>query len=180
MTTHKRDFRTRLLSRAIINPDTHCWEWAGAKDMWGYGLIKRDGQNRRVHREVFRMWFGPVPAGLEVDHLCFIRHCLNPDHLEAVPGYVNIMRSNGTAAVNARKTHCERGHEYTPENTYVTPAGCRCCRTCRRIRERENYARDPAKSAMRSRQRRLRDLDAVRQQERESARRQREKKRVAS
>lgn len=86
------DLRTRLLSYAIVTPDTFCWEWGRCKDQWGYGLIKDGGKMRRVHRVSYEMWFGDIPAGLEIDHLCYVRHCLNPDHLEAVTGRENNRR----------------------------------------------------------------------------------------
>jgi transcriptional regulator with XRE-family HTH domain len=88
----RHDLRRRLLARSLINPGTNCWEWVGCKDQWGYGLIKRDGVMWRAHRAIYELWFGPIPEGLEIDHLCCVRHCLNPDHLEVVTGAENIRR----------------------------------------------------------------------------------------
>lgn len=170
----RNDLRTRLLARAIINPETCCWEWAGAKTPEGYGRIKRDGAMYATHREAYRLWFAAdVPEGLEIDHLCRVRNCLNPDHLEAVTGRTNKLRSEGFAGLNAAKTHCDSGHEFTPENTYITPAGARSCRECKRENWRESYRRDPEKFAVRSREARLRDIDATRAKEREKAARRR-------
>lgn len=111
---------------------TPCWIWQGNHDRLGYGLI-----NRLEHQGVAHLWFwkqvnGPVPEGLELDHLCRVRLCVNPTHFEAVTHEENVKRGTSFAAVNARKTHCIHGHEFTPENTHVRPNGHRTCRTCRR------------------------------------------------
>jgi HNH endonuclease len=172
-------FRERLLSRAIVNPETSCWEWAGCKDQWGYGYIKDDGRMVRVHRAAYEMWFGPIPGGLEIDHLCFVRHCLNPDHLEAVPGLVNIMRSNAAGAINARKTRCDSGHEFTESNTYIDPSGKRACVECKQARARESYAANPEKEARRRTDHRARNLESVRARERAAKQRQRARRRAA-
>lgn len=74
---------------------------------------------------------GPIPEGLVIDHLCRNRGCVNPDHLEAVTQRENILRGEGLAAANARKTHCPKGHPYSGENLYVVPSsGRRQCRIC--------------------------------------------------
>lgn len=119
---------------------TPCWIWQGGKDRLGYGLI-----NRSEHQGVAHLWFwkmanGPVPEGLELDHLCRVRGCVNPDHFETVTHEENVKRGISFAAVNARKTHCIHGHEFTPENTYRRPgATARECRTCRQIGNRNWY-----------------------------------------
>jgi hypothetical protein len=73
---------------------------------------------------------GPIPEGLTIDHLCRVRHCVNPAHLEAVSERVNILRGNGAGARNARKTHCVKGHAFTPDNLYRDYQGYRRCRRC--------------------------------------------------
>lgn len=84
-----------------------------------------------------------------IDHLCGVRRCVNPEHLEAVTHRENLLRGTGFAAVNAAKTHCPHGHEYTPENTYhnPNPNGGRICRTCKRKRDAERRRRSLAEGA---------------------------------
>jgi len=119
-----------------------CWLWTAGKDRAGYGVF-RDESSRQVgaHRWAYLHLVGPVPGGLELDHLCRNPPCCNPAHLEPVTPRENKMRGIGASAVNAAKTHCIHGHEFTPANTYVTPEGHRSCRTC----HREAKARHQAK-----------------------------------
>jgi hypothetical protein len=129
--------RERLLAKAVINWETGCWEWTANTDPRGYGRIKvggRNGQKAKAYRVSYELAYGPIPEGLTIDHLCRVRHCINPAHLEAVPMVVNTLRGISVPAINARKTHCIRGHEFTPENTYRstngrggTGRGCRAC-----------------------------------------------------
>lgn len=115
-------------------PD-ECWVWGGALNVNGYGAFRssgKDPRNIRAHRFAYEMLVGPIPDGMELDHLCRNRPCCNPAHLEPVTGRVNIMRGKGAPAENARKTHCPEGHEYTEENTYISPSdGWRQCVACR-------------------------------------------------
>lgn len=106
-------------------------------DRWGYG--KTHG-GRVAHKFAYQYVIGLIPDGLTLDHLCTVRHCVNPAHLEPVTMKENLMRGNGFGAKNARKTHCHRGHEFTPENT-LTINGRRVCRPCNRLRLRERYAK---------------------------------------
>lgn len=125
--------RERLLAKAIINWETGCWEWSAHRQSNGYGKIREAGQGSKklfVHRVSYEMFVGPIPAGFQIDHLCRVRHCLNPAHLEAVTPRVNTLRGETITAVNAAKTHCPQGHEYTPENTYMAADGKRSCRGC--------------------------------------------------
>lgn len=89
-----------------------------------------DGSQPLAHRVFYEHHVGPIPLGLTIDHLCKVTRCVNPDHLEPVTQRVNTLRGDGPSAVNARKTHCPHGHEYTPDNTYVRKAGGRICKTC--------------------------------------------------
>ena len=95
-----------------------------------------------AHRFAYETFVGPIPEGLTIDHLCRIRHCVNPEHLEAVTDRVNILRGEGISAQHARATHCPQGHPYDLINTYVAPDGDRDCRDCRRqsmVRYRQRH-----------------------------------------
>lgn len=119
-----------------------CWIWLGAHTD-GYGMWWSRELNRCVlaHRVAYELLVGPIPDGLQLDHLCRVRDCVNPEHLEVVTSRENTLRSPiAPAAVNARKTHCPRGHEYTPENIIwkrnPTGRGCRECDKARKRKER--------------------------------------------
>jgi hypothetical protein len=125
-----------------VNVDD-CWLWDGRLNAHGYGVVSVNGRNLRVHRLSYEQSVGEIPAGMTVDHLChntdescpggsicLHRRCWRPDHLEAVPPGVNVLRGRGPSAGNARKTHCDRGHPFDDANTYWWK-GSRACRACR-------------------------------------------------
>jgi HNH endonuclease len=123
------------LSTKIIVADDGCLEWSGSLRT-GYGKFRgKDGGTTSAHRVVWETFVGPIPEGMDLDHLCRNRKCVNPDHLEPVTRRENLRRgSNGVL-----KTHCKNGHEYTEENTIWRkadpgnrhrPNGSRGCRTC--------------------------------------------------
>lgn len=116
-----------------------CWIWTAAEDGKGYGAFGvAEGLTVKAHRFAYEDLAGPVPAGLQLDHLCRNRLCVNPDHLEPVTNRENTIRglapSTNAARLKAR-THCKYGHEFTAENTRLTREGWRDCRACRRQRE---------------------------------------------
>jgi len=130
--------------------DDGCWIWTAAKTN-GYGVVSIAGRLRRAHRVVYEALVGPIPAGLEIDHLCRNRACVNPAHLEPVTGTENILRSTSPSATHARQTHCKLGHEFTPENTYLRKRGHkteRFCRACMRARDRERYDRKTGRAGV--------------------------------
>ena len=121
--------------------ETGCWLWQGRITPKGYGSYGKLG----AHRLVFEMLRGPVPAGLELDHLCRVRHCVNPDHLEPVTQRANALRGVGACAENAQVTHCPSGHAYEGQNLRVGTNGFRRCRPCTARYQREYQARKRAR-----------------------------------
>jgi hypothetical protein len=110
-----------------------CWEWTGYIAKEGYGKFSVVASKPLLaHRVAYEWKYGPVPKGMELDHLCRVRKCVNPDHLEAVPHATNSQRGETGAYLKAR-THCPKGHEYNEANTYIAKSGSRNCRKCRQI-----------------------------------------------
>lgn len=126
----------RILSK--INKTKDCWLWTGAITGGGYGVTSLNGEHRMAHRAVYGLMVGEIPQGLQLDHLCRVRHCVNPDHLEPVTAQVNTLRGEGISAKLAKRTHCKNGHEYTTENTAIQ-YGWRRCRECNRTAARNAY-----------------------------------------
>ncbi|SRR6266581_4125943 len=118
-----------------------CWEWRGNRNKLGYGRIWIDGRSVLAHRFAFEVAKGKIPPGLEPDHLCRHAWCVRPTHLEAVMHRVNMLRGNTPAARAATTTHCPQGHPYTGPNLYLTRAGHRECRICKRARFLAFHAR---------------------------------------
>jgi hypothetical protein len=127
-----------------------CWEWNGCvKKDAGYGISHRSGRTMQAHRAVWIWLRGPIAPGLQLDHLCRNRRCVNPDHLEPVTPLENTRRAL------ALRTTCRKGHPYTPENTYYHPDGSqKACRTCRREEVRRRHWVKPAEWHERRRARR--------------------------
>lgn len=120
--------------------DEDCWPWLGPITKHGYGRKSRC--NVSAHRLVWEKERGPIPPGLFIDHICRNRRCVNPNHLRPVTPRINsIENSVSPAAINAAKTHCCRGHEFTEENTAII-CGVRQCRICLRVKlQRRHQAR---------------------------------------
>jgi hypothetical protein len=138
----------RFMSK--VSKTETCWLWGGMLAKDGYGLFcfaKR--KTVSAHRWVFTELIGPIADGNEIDHMCFVRNCVNPEHLEQVSHAENVARSiaNGNYAgrheigkFQAAKTHCKRGHEYSKENTYIdTHSGGRRCRACMKAARERRY-----------------------------------------
>jgi HNH endonuclease len=125
-------FPDKIWSRIHVVPQNGCWIWTGSLNPDSYGYVYLDGKTRWLHRLFYEAFKGPIPENTEIDHLCRVRHCCNPEHLEAVPHQVNIDRGNGRKGFFKRQC-CIHGHPYTPETTYISPKGVRACRICRTV-----------------------------------------------
>lgn len=119
---------------AKFHREGECWVWHAFKTRDGYGRFRTGVLSGGAHRASYEHFTGPIPAGLQVDHLCRNRACVRPDHLEAVSQQENVRRGVGITATNKRKTHCSEGHAFSPENTYIGARGNRFCRTCAKER----------------------------------------------
>jgi len=134
------------VSEYLFYGDSLCWEWRGTKSpTTGYGQFKSDGRRgaklSSPHRFAYEYFIGPIPDGYEVDHLCQVRHCCNPLHLEAVTVQENRKRRD------ALKTHCKYGHELSGDNLLNSKSGIRKCRLCNRERVKKFHQRNPGKDA---------------------------------
>lgn len=116
-----------------------CWEWTAAKTSKvpgkGYGVIRVNGRCVVAHRLAWELLVGTIPADRVVDHLCRNRLCVNPDHMEIVTFAENVRRGSSGLYLK-HKTHCKRGHAFTPDNIYPKDGRHRECRTCRRLHVR--------------------------------------------
>lgn len=123
-------------------PMSGCWIWTGAEANGGYGTLgggpRGDRWQAKAHRYAYEALVGDIPVELELDHLCRVRACVNPNHLEPVTRAINMARSPLTPHMRKFYTHCKRGHEFTPENT-GGGGRQRYCRECERLRYHTNY-----------------------------------------
>lgn len=138
-----------------IDPSSGCWLWLGSVSGRGYGRIQAGGKSRAAHRVSYEEATGTtIPEGMLCDHKCRTRLCINPDHLRIVDSRTNIVEnSTSVSAINAVKTHCINGHEFTPENTNLRTrknGPMRICRICqaessRKYKRRKRQALAQAK-----------------------------------
>lgn len=121
-----RDPLERFLSMTDQDRPDGCWLWTGNLQANGYSSFYVNGRTVRAHRWAYEHFVGPISEGLQIDHLCRVRRCVNPTHLEPVTARENTRR--------AMRSRCVNGHPFTDENTYMH-GGKRYCRTCRRNRQ---------------------------------------------
>ncbi len=124
-----------------FHADNGCIIWTGTKTKEGYGFIVAEGTNKSTHRVAYELAKGVIPDGLFIDHLCRNPSCINPDHLEAVTQKINNLRGMSPWAINARKTHCNKGHPLSGANfaMYKGRKGIRY-RQCRKCQMDRYYA----------------------------------------
>jgi hypothetical protein len=134
------DHRAYIAARITID-DRGCWVWQRARQRNGYGKARLSERDWLAHRLSYEAHIGPIPDGMQIDHLCRNRACVKPAHLEPVTVRQNLLRGQGVTAREAAQTHCIHGHPFTGPNLYLDPRGRRQCRQCRRAAGRRRYER---------------------------------------
>lgn len=129
--------------RERLTKTESCWLWTGVINVDGYAMFWNGKRTIGAHRWSYEHFVGPIPKGLELDHLCRVRHCVNPSHLEPVTHQENVRRAG--PPWNAGATHCKNGHELTTENTRMR-GSCRICRACAAECQRRYRARQAARA----------------------------------
>lgn len=125
---------------SYVDRTGECWLWTGwARESRNapYGIFSFAGRDRRAHRWIYEQLVGPIPDGMQIDHLCRRTLCVRPEHLEPVSGHENILRGTSPVAVNAAKTHCVHGHPLSGSNLRMALSRglpTRRCRECERER----------------------------------------------
>lgn len=127
----------------LLPVESGCWEWQGGRTPDGYGKVSRRMKTLLVHRVVYADHHGPIPEGMQIDHLCGNQPCSNPEHLEAVTPRTNSQR--WVDRPESKKTHCKHGHPFDDENTRLRQGKWRVCVACQKRRGREQTLRAQAK-----------------------------------
>jgi len=142
---HVRKWSPQKFLSVLKVQEDGCWIWPGKSDGSGYGVIHHNGKNLRTHKYSYTVVFGRVVTKEVLHHICHNKLCVNPDHLEDLTHSEHTFVTPGTPSYNNRlKTHCIRGHEFSPENTYIRQlknTTGRVCRKCTTIRQQAQDAR---------------------------------------
>lgn len=125
------DLPNSLASKIELVPESGCWIWVASCHPDGYGKVYYDKKTCYAHRVVYALLRHPIQENLQIDHLCRVRCCVNPNHLEPVTAEVNRLRGYSMSVLNSRKTSCSQGHPLFGENLIVLPKE-RKCRACTR------------------------------------------------
>ncbi len=125
----------------LADPNSGCWLWALSLSPKGYAYMSVGGKKLRTNRISYALHKGPVPDGLDVDHKCNVRCCVNPDHLQLLTHRENILRSQNFCALKAKQTLCKRGHPLSGENLKIDGVGGRQCRQCVLASQRASHHR---------------------------------------
>lgn len=136
--------QARVRAQSIIDrlepiTESGCLIWTGATSK-GYGQVSCGGKLRYVHQVLYEICVGPVTLGMEIDHLCRVRCCANIEHLELVTPKENKLRGVSFSALNAKKTHCIRGHVLEGDNLLTRKRfpTWRLCKLCSYIHGKRN------------------------------------------
>lgn len=136
----------RFMMKVGRRSDDDCWPWLGAiNKISGYGYFNQNGRTRLAHQVAYEVGNGSLPEGLEPDHTCRNRPCVNWHHLEAITHRENVLRSNGASAQYARREKCPNDHPYTPETTLWTDGGRRCAICASGKKQRRNQTKREAR-----------------------------------
>lgn len=130
--------REYIRARVAIDSETGCWLWQRSLDRDGYGSARKSPVGKRAHRQAFAAFVGPIAEGFQLDHLCRVRHCVNPAHLEPVTLVENVRRG---VRADQTKSHCKRGHAYA-EHGWINSKGAHRCRLCTRLLSKADYERN--------------------------------------
>ena len=133
--------------------ETGCRIWTGGTYSNGYGQMNVNGKSRLVHRLAYEIANGVIPEGLEIDHLCRVRACIDAEHMEAVTPLKNMERAFSPSMVASHANLCFRGHVLSPENTIKVTERKRTCRICTNDRKRRYYAQNREEEQRRARER---------------------------
>ena len=118
-----------FMDKVFPCPITGCWLWAAFVNPDGYGMVTVGSKSIRAHRQSYQLFVGPIPDGKQLDHLCRVRRCVNPHHLEAVDGIENWRRGESSSKLFSMRDKCANGHDLTGDNLMLY-RGARRCKAC--------------------------------------------------